>query len=109
MRIITDYMRVDELCKDPEKCYFDWDVFIGWNFNIKDTPHPQVNSMGDNIMYSGDTEFWKRVRELMGDINDHKNKLGVIFNVLSSKKIVVNPESIISNVGWSHMNYSRVK
>lgn len=57
-RIISNNMRVDELCKDPEACYFDWDVLLSDNFNFSVISKPKINSSGmwlctPVIQYSG--------------------------------------------------------
>ena len=107
MRVVSDYMRVDELCKDPENCYFDWDVMLDDGFTMTDSVIPKVSSIGDTIMYSGNVSFWENIRSIMGSIDENKYEVGRIFHVLSAKPSVLTIENIIPRGKWSHLGFSR--
>jgi hypothetical protein len=108
-RIISNNMRVDELCKDKECCYFDWDVLVYDNFSFPTSDKPKFNASGDVIMYSGDTLFWTQVRKYMGKAEDHPCELGRIYKALGSCGVKITPDMILPNDGWKHIRYNGSK
>lgn len=109
IRVVSNYMRVDLLCNDSDAIYFDWDVMLFDKFDLTLGDSPLFNRMGDNIMYSGDMEFWKKIRLWMEDIDKHKYELGIIFHALRSGVVEINKTMAISDANFKHYNYSNSK
>lgn len=107
LRVISDYHRVDLLAADADTAYFDWDVRLLEGFTLCSGATPKFNHMGDNIMYSGDTTFWQKIREWMGDPLEHKGEIGRIFHALNALSPDVTRPMIIPPGTFEHLNYTR--
>jgi hypothetical protein len=109
VRVLSNYMRVDLLASDPCAIYFDWDVLLDDEFQLTFDNAPLFNRMGDNVMYSGNVEFWKKVRMWMGDIKEYRYELPRIFNALRSGVVRIEKEMIIEDKHFKHTNFSGSK
>lgn len=109
LRVISNYHRVDLLTTRSDIIFIDWDVKLKSEFVLECKDYPMFNSTGDVIMYSGDVKFWKKIRMFMGNINDHKYELNIIFTALRINIIDKNDNMIISSDNFTHLNYSKNK
>jgi hypothetical protein len=106
IRVTSNYHRIDLMCQNADSAYFDWDVKLLEGFALISGSAPKFNSLGDNIIYSGDIVFWQEVRRWMEAPEEHPYEIGRVFHALSSGVVKVEKEMILPGETFTHLNYT---
>jgi hypothetical protein len=94
------------MCQNKDNAYFDWDVKLLEGFTLTTGTSPKFNSLGDNIIYSGDVVFWQDVRRWMGAPDQYPYEIGRVFHALASGVVKVGKEMIIPGEAFIHLNFT---